>query len=160
MWFTSFLLGFIPDSIFIWVSYSMFGIGVVLYVVSKLIKWIPIISSYKFPIEILGVVLFTVGAFVFGSYGTEMLWRDRVRELEEKIKIAEAKSQQVNEVIKEKIIYKTKVIKQKEIEYIDRIKEVEKLIDGKCEVDPIAIEILNKAASDPTKEEDGKGETK
>lgn len=160
MWLTSWFLNFIPDSIFIWVSYTMFGVGVAFYIVSKLIKWIPMVSSYKFPMEILGVLLFTIGAFVFGSYGTEMVWRDRVKELEEKIKIAEAKSQQVNEVIKEKIIYKTKVIKQKEIEYIDRIKEVEKIIDGKCEVDPIAIEILNKAASDPTKEESSTGETK
>jgi len=160
MWLTSWFLNFIPDSIFIWVSYTMFGVGVAFYIVSKLIKWIPMISSYKFPMEILGVLLFTIGAFVFGSYGTEMVWRARVEELEAKVKAAEEKSQQVNEVIKEKIIYKTKVIKQKEIEYIDRIKEVEKIIDGKCEVDPIAIEILNKAASDPTKEEPSTGETK
>ena len=89
---------------------------------------------------------------MFGSYGTEMLWRERVKELEAKIKIAEEKSAQVNTVIKEKIVYKTKVIKQKEIEYIDRIKEVEKIIDAKCEIDPAAIDILNKAALDPTKE--------
>jgi hypothetical protein len=50
-------------------------------------------------------------------------------------------------------VYKTKVIKHKEIEYIDRIKEVEKIIDAKCEVDSAAIDILNKAATDPTKEE-------
>ena len=31
-------------------------------------------------------------------------------------------------------------------------KEVEKIIDAKCEIDPAAIDILNKAALDPTKE--------
>lgn len=92
------------------------------------------------------------GAFLIGGLGTELGWRERVAELEKKVQEAEAKSAQVNTIIQEKIVYKTKVIKQKEIEYIDRIKEVEKVIDAKCEVDSAAIDILNKAATDPDKE--------
>jgi hypothetical protein len=89
---------------------------------------------------------------LLGGHGIEMAWRERVAELEKKVQQAEAKSAQVNTVIQEKIVYKTKIIKQKEIEYIDRIKEVEKIIDAKCEVDPVAIDILNRAAADPVKE--------
>jgi hypothetical protein len=118
-----------------------------------LVAWIPLMSQYKLPSELIGVGVLMIGVYMFGSYGTEILWRERVRELEAKVKIAEEKSQQVNTVIQEKIVYKTKVIKQKEIEYIDRIKEVEKIIDAKCEIDPAAVDILNKAASDPSKEE-------
>ena len=88
-------------------------------------------GQYKLPAELVGVVFLVVGSYLFGSYGTETAWRERVRELEAKVKIAEEKSQKVNTVIQEKIVYKTKVIKQKEIEYIDRIKEVEKIIDAK-----------------------------
>ncbi len=153
MWLTSWLLSFIPDSIFIWTSYAMFGIGVLLYITSKLIKWIPMISSYKFPVEIIGVVLFVIGAYVFGSYGTEMVWRERVREFEEKVKLAEEKSQKVNTVIQEKIVYRTKVIKEKETVYVDRIKEIAKEVDAKCEVDPRVVEALNNASEDPTKGE-------
>lgn len=107
-------------------------------------------GQYKLPAEIIGIAVLVCGVYLFGGYGVEMSWRDKVKELEGKIKIAEEKSAEVNTVIKEKIVYKTKVIKEKEIEYIDRIKEVEKIIDAKCEVDPAAIDILNKAASDPT----------
>ena len=119
----SWMLGLIPDSFFVWVTYTLMIIGAGLYVASKLVTWIPLMSQYKLPSELIGL-----------------------------IEIAEEKSAQVNTVIKEKIVYKTKVIKQKEIEYIDRIKEVEKIIDAKCEIDPAAIDILNKAALDPTKE--------
>jgi len=36
---------------------------------------------------------------------------------------------------------------------LEKIKEVEKLIDAKCEVAPEAIQILNQAAKSPVKEE-------
>jgi len=147
------MIGLIPDSFFVWITYVLMIIGAGLYVASKLVAWIPLMSQYKLPSELISVGVLMIGVYMFGSYGTEILWRERVRELEAKVKIAEEKSQQVNTVIQEKIVYKTKVIKQKEIEYIDRIKEVEKIIDAKCEIDPAAVDILNKAASDPSKEE-------
>ena len=37
--------------------------------------------------------------------------------------------------------------------YIDRIKEISKEVDAKCDVDPRVIEELNKASVDPTKGE-------
>ena len=89
---------------------------------------------------------------MLGGFGIEQVWRERVKELEGKVKAAEEKSQKINTVVKEKIVYKTKVIKQQETVYVDRIKEVATKIDAKCEVEPEAIDILNKAATDPTKE--------
>ena len=67
-------------------------------------------------------------------------------------KEAEQRSQQVNTVIQEKIVYKTKVIEKKTVEYVDRIKEIAKEVDAKCEVDPRVITELNKASEDPNKE--------
>lgn len=146
MWLTGWMLSFIPDSFFLWVSYTLIGIGVGLYVLSKIVKWLPIISQYKFPAEILGVIILTVGAYVFGSYGTEMVWRERVRELEEKVAIAEQKSKETNTIIKEKIVTKIKEIKV----FQDRIKEVivekEKIIDAQCTVPQEALDILNDSA--------------
>lgn len=153
MWQFQWILSLIPDSIFVWITYVLMVIGFGLYVASKLVKWIPLMGQYKLPAELIGIAVLLVGTYLFGGYGVEMSWRDRVKQLQDQLKIAEEKSAQVNTVIKEKIVYKTKVIKEKEVQYIDRIKEVEKIIDAKCEVDPVAIDILNKAASDPNKEE-------
>jgi hypothetical protein len=146
MWLTGWMLSFIPDGIFLWISYGLMAIGVGLYILSKVIKWLPLLSQYKFPAEILGVIVLVVGAYVFGSYGTEMVWRERVRELEEKVAIAEQKSKETNVIIKEKIVNKIKEIKV----YQDRIKEViiekEKIIDAQCTVPDEALEILNDSA--------------
>lgn len=152
MWQFQWFLSLIPESVFIWITYGLIAAGFGLYVISKLVSWIPLISQYKLPVELIGIAILVVGVYLFGGYGVEMSWRDKVRQLEEQIKAAEEKSAQVNTVIQEKIVYKTKVIKEKEVQYIDRIKEVEKVIDAKCEVDPAAIDILNQAAEDPTKE--------
>ena len=151
MWQFQWMLSLIPDSLFIWITYILMIIGSGLYVASKLVKWIPLMGQYKLPAELIGVAVLLVGTYLLGGYGVEMSWRDKVRVLEEKVKAAEAKSQEVKVQIQEKIVYKTKVVKEKETVYIDRIKEIAKEIDAKCEVDPRVVEQLNKASEDPTK---------
>ena len=151
MWQFQWMLSFIPDSLFIWITYILMTIGVGLYVASKLVQWIPLMGKYKLPAELIGIVVLLGGVYLFGGYGVEMAWRDKVRQLEEKVKAAEEKSQEVKIQIQEKIVYKTKVVKEKETVYIDRIKEIAKEIDAKCEVDSRVIEELNKASEDPFK---------
>lgn len=151
MWQFQWMLSFIPDSIFIWITYILMFAGFGLYIASKLVKWIPLMGQYKLPAELIGIAILLGGVYLFGGYGVEMSWRDKVRQLEEQIKAAEEKSQQVNTVIQEKIVYRTKVIKEKETVYVDRIKEIAKEVDAKCEVDPRVIDALNKASEDPTK---------
>lgn len=153
MWYFQWMLSLIPDSIFIWITYGLMGLGLALYIVSKLVTWIPLISQYKLPAEVLGVLILVGGAFLFGGYGVEMSWRAKVAELQEKIKVAEEKSQEVKIQIQERVVYKTKVIKEKETVYVDKIREIAKEVDAKCEVDPRIVEQLNQAAEDPTKEE-------
>jgi hypothetical protein len=89
------------------------------------------------------------GVWFEGANHNNEVWLARVKELEEKLKITEAKSQEVNTVIQEKIVYKTKIVKQIQIKVEERIKEVEKQIDSKCEVDTEALKILNDAAEMP-----------
>jgi hypothetical protein len=52
-------------------------------------------------------------------------------------------------VIQEKIVYQTKIVEKKTVEYVDRIKEIAKEVDAKCEVDTRIIDQLNKAAENP-----------
>lgn len=148
----SWMLSLIPDNFFIWVYYILFTLGIGFYVLSKLVTWIPLISQYKLPAELAGVLLFGAGAYLLGGYGTEMSWRARVAEMETKVKEAEERSQQVTVKIQEKIVYKTKIVKEQEVVYVDRIKEVATKIDAKCEVAPEAVDILNSASENPVKE--------
>jgi hypothetical protein len=105
------------------------------------------ITQWKLPMELVGVIALAAGAYFMGGYGVQKAWLARVAELEEKVKAAEAKSAVVNTVVQEKIVYKTKIVKEVQIQIEERIKEVEKIIDAECKVDPIAIQILNDAAA-------------
>ena len=148
----SWFMAVLPDSFLLFVFYSLFFAGAALIVASWWVSFIPLISRYRFPTQVIGILVFAGGSYLLGGFGIEKVWRERVKELEEKVKLAEEKSQKINTVVKEKIVYKTKVIKQQETVYVDRIKEVATKIDAKCDVDPEAIDILNKATIDPTKE--------
>ena len=147
MWQIQWVLSLIPDSFFLWITYILIAIGVGLYVVSKLVTWLPLIAQYKLPAELSGVLLLVIGSFLFGSYGTEMAWRERVAELEAKVKIAEEKSQQVNTVIQEKIVTKIKVVKENV--YVNReiIKEVAgKQLDAQCTLPKSTVSLHDSAS--------------
>ena len=108
MWQIQWLLQLIPDSIFVWITYVLFAAGVVLYVASKLVSWIPLIGQYRLPAELVGVVALVIAAYFYGGIS----YREQIAEMKQRVRIAEEKSQQVNTVIETKIIEKVKVVKQ------------------------------------------------
>jgi|APGre2960657423_1045063.scaffolds.fasta_scaffold01124_6 hypothetical protein len=145
------MLHFIPDSLLLWVIHGMLIAGVVgfllsFFLLNRLLRWFPQLAPIHLLLQILSIVLLVGGVYFKGGYSTEAEWRARVAEMEQKIAEAEAKSQQTNTVIKTKIVNKIKTVKEYQIVYQDRIKEVEKIIDAECKVAPEAIIILNDAA--------------
>jgi hypothetical protein len=168
MWQLHWAVSLIPDNVLVLIYYSMLTLGLVGYIGSKLFKrfpfkYIPFLGQYPLLSEIVGVVLLSVGAFLYGGYATEMAWRDKAKQLEEQIKLAEQQSNNKNVEIQEKIVEKTKVIKGKTeylTQYIDReiIKkeEIVKYIE-QCPVPKEIIDLhnqavdLNKAAEGPKK---------
>jgi hypothetical protein len=147
MWQLQWIVGLIPDNLFVWIYYLLAGLGVSLYVLSKLVTWIPMMGTYKLPAELIGVVLLVIGSYLFGSYGTEMSWRDRVKDLEAKVKAAEEQSQKVNTVIQEKVVTKIKVVKENV--YVNReiIKEVAgKQLDSSCTLPKSTVSLHDSAS--------------
>ena len=108
MWQIQWLLQLVPDGIFVWITYVLFAAGVVLYVTSKLVSWIPLMGQYRLPAELVGVVALVIAAYFYGGIS----YREQISEMKQRIKVAEEKSQQVNTVIETKIIEKVKVVKQ------------------------------------------------
>lgn len=159
MWYLQFMYSLIPDSWIELATYAILGTGITFYILSKLIAWIPFIKSYKIPLELIGVILYGVGAFYAGGYGVERMWRERVAEVEAKVKELENKQAEVVKVIETKVITKVKTVEvvkeviKKEIEYR------EKEINANCEVSPAAIEMFNKSVTNPEQLQ-STGETK
>ena len=161
MWQLQWMLGLIPASVLLWIYYIILAAGVVLLCAGWLIKWFPGIGVYKGPLQLLGVVLTAGSLYLLGGYGVEMAWRDKVAKLEEQVKAAEEKSNIKNVEVQEKIVTKTKVIKEKgktQIEYVDRVitqdKEVVKYIE-QCPVPKTIIDAHN-AAAEMNKAAEGK----
>jgi hypothetical protein len=108
MWQIQWLLQLVPDGIFVWITYLLFAAGVVLYVASKLVSWIPLMGQYRLPAELVGIVALVIAAYFYGGIS----YREQIAEMKQRIRVAEEKSQQVNTVIETKIIEKVKVVKE------------------------------------------------
>ena len=140
------MVSLIPDAILNLIYWGIILAGITGVAASWLARWIPFYGTYARVLKPLGIVLIGLGVYLKGGYDTEMAWRDKLKAAEEKAALAEKQAEEANGRIQTKIVEKVKVVKQNTVVYRDRIKEVEKLIDAKCEVIPEAIDIHNDAA--------------
>lgn len=138
MWQITWMLGLLPN----WVWTLLLISSIVAIGLSKFI------APYKLPLRWGGLAGLLLSIWCLGAASNEEKWQERVKELEAKLAIAENRSHEENVKIEEKIITKTKVIKQKGeeiIKYIDRNNEIIKYSEN-CALPKDAIEIHNSAA--------------
>lgn len=140
------LLHLLPDSLILFIVYALMGLGALGIIAGFFIKFIPWINIYRTPIQIVSIILFCGGVYWYGGYTTEMLWREEVAKLEEKVAESEKQSVKTNTVIKKVYVDRVKIVKQDVVVVQEKIREVEKLIDKECRVAPEAIQLLNQAA--------------
>ena len=143
------MMHLLPDSFLIWVINLLLVGGLIGIVVGFFGSKIPFVSTYARIIQIASIILFCIGVYWKGGYSVEADWRQRVAELEEKIKDAEEKSRQTNVVIETKYRDRVKTITETRERVVEKIKEREKVINAKCELDPSVISILNEASKKP-----------
>lgn len=141
------ILKWLPD----WIFYGLLFLGVIGYVATYLLKFIPIPAMYvyKTPIQLVSIFLIVIGVFMSGAIHNEETWQKRVQELEVKLAEAQVNSSKENVRIVEKVTTKTQVIKEntdKNIKYIDR--EVVKY-DNTCVLPKEFIKAHNDAAQAP-----------
>jgi len=143
------LLSFLPDAFLIWIINLLLVVGFIGIIVGFLGSKLPIVGAYATTIKVASIVVFCIGLYWKGGYSVEQEWRERVAQLEEKVKDAEEKSRKTNVVIETKIRDRIKKVTETRERIVEKIKEVEKAIDAKCELDPAVISILNEAAKKP-----------
>lgn len=131
-----------------WIFYGILAIGILGFLVTYLLKFIPIpaLYMYKAPIQIVSVIFIVIGVYMAGSIANEEAWQAKVKEVEAKLAEAEARGAVETVKIVEKVVVQQKVIKEKGkdiVQYVDR--EVVKF-DNKCEIPPAFVDVHNKAA--------------
>jgi hypothetical protein len=145
------MLSFVPDSLLLWIVNTILIVGAIgsflsFFVLHKILNKFPALAPYHLLIQIVSIVLLVAGVYLKGGYGVEMAWRERVADLEAKIKVAEAKSEQANIDLAAKQKEKVKVVKEVQVVIKEKIVQVASKIDAECKVDPDAISIINDAA--------------
>lgn len=145
------LLSFLPDSLLMYIINSVLVAGVVsfflsFFVLHRILNKFPALAPYHLIIQIISVVLLVSGIYFKGGYSTEMVWRERVREVEAKVAAAEAKSKETNTVIQTQYRDKVRTVKEVQVVIQDRIVKEAVQMDAECKVDASAISILNQAA--------------
>ena len=144
MWQIQWLLQLIPDSLFVWITYALFLIGVILYIASKLVTIIPFINRYKISAELAGVAALIVAAYFYG--GVE--YRRMIAELKTRVAVAEQQSKDANVALEKKTREKVQVIK--ETVYVNKtiIKETAgRQIDSQCVLPKSAVSLHNSASA-------------
>jgi len=144
-----FILEFLPG----WVFLGLFAIGVLGFLLTYFLKLvpIPIVYMYKTPIQIASIALIVFATFMYGGVYNNDAWMAKVKEMEAKVAIAEEAAKKENVKIEEKVVEKTKVVKEKGdeiIKYIDRevIKkeEVVKFVEN-CPIPKDIVDLHNQA---------------
>ena len=143
------LLHLLPDAFLIWIINILLTGGLIGMVVGFFGSKLPFVGTYARIIQIASIIAFCIGLYWKGGYSVEQDWRERVAEMEEKVRISEEKSKEINTVIETKYKDRVKKITETKEVIIEKIKVNEKIIDAKCELDPMVISILNEAAKKP-----------
>ena len=139
------ILNFLP----FWFFHLITLLGVVGLVAGFVLGMIPLINKYKLPIQIFSLLLLVFGIYMEGAISNEEKWQALVKEMEAKVALAEEKSKNANSKIEYKFLDKVKLVEKTQVVIQEKLKEVEKVIDAKCEIDPSVISILNEAAKAP-----------
>ena len=143
------MMHLLPESFLILIIHALLVTGLIGMVIGFIGGKLPFVGTYATIIKIVSIVLFCIGLYWKGGYSVEEDWRQRVAEMEEKVRIAEEKSKETNVVIETKYKDRVKKITETRNVIVEKIKINEKIIDAKCELDPAVISILNEAAKKP-----------
>ena len=152
------IINWLPE----FVVHLIFLAGIVGTIAGFVLGFIPFVSKYKLPIQIISLLLLSLGVYLEGGLAEKAKWELRVKEMEAKVAAAQAESQKTNVQIVEKIVTEKEYIKvkgAKVVEYIDR--EV-KVFDSNCSIPEVAIKAHDMSAGNEAPPEAPKteGETK
>lgn len=146
------ILSFLPDSLLLYIVNGILIVGAIgsflsFFLLHKILNKIPALAPYHLLFQIVSAALLVAGLYFKGGYGVEMEWREKVAKVEAELAKAKKQSEEVRVVIQEKVVTKTKVIKEKAdtiVQYVDR--PVIQEFDKTCPIPKEAIDVHNEAA--------------
>lgn len=144
------LIHLLPEGLVSFIVHGLVFLGVVgvilsFFVLNKLLRLVPAFANYYRLAQFGSVAVLTLGVYLWGGYSMEMVYQERVKELQAKLEEAKRESGKVNTVIETKVVTKTKIIKQAGETIIQRVDNVIP-VEKDCAVPKEAIDVHNDAA--------------
>lgn len=136
------LISFLPD----FVVHILLLAGAAGVIAGFLLGFIPFISQYKLPIQVISIIVLVCSVYLEGGLAEKARYELMIAEMEKKVAKAEADSAITNIEIVERIRVETQVIHEKGdqiIKYVNR--EIVKY-DSSCDLPEIIVTIHNAAA--------------
>ena len=131
-----------------WFWFLIAGTGAVLYFFSGFIQTIPFAQARLTGVSIkyIGLALLLGGVYLMGGAGITALWQQEIKEVNDKIAAAEAKSKETNVAIQKEFVDRVKTVKDTQILIQEKIVKDAAIIDAECKVASEAIADINAAA--------------
>lgn len=117
-----FILSVLPE----FIIHLIFAIGILGLIAGFVLGFVPLIGKYKLPVQIISILVFSLGLYLEGGLADYKEWELKVKEMEAKVAKAEAESLRLNTELQASVADKGKVIKEKGetiIKYVDRYKD-------------------------------------
>lgn len=136
------ILNWLPDFVF----HLILIAGVLGLLASWVLRFIPLVATYRLPIQVASVLLTILGVWYEGGIAKDAEWKARVAELEIKVAQAEAKSATENVKIVTKVVKQLELVRTRGsdvVKYIDR--EIVKY-DNVCPIPKEVVKAHNMAA--------------
>lgn len=144
-WLFFYFLGKIPSTMWLLIAAAGFASFFSAGILSK----IPPLRPISIAIQPLSVLIAAFGIYMFGGASINDHYLEKIKEMEAKIQVAEAKSGAVNTIIEERVETQIQIVKQNQVVYQDRIVEIATEIDAQCELPEDVSFIHNDAAKFP-----------
>jgi len=106
-----------------WIFYAIFFAGILGVIATYVLGFIPFLSAYKIPIQVISIIAIVVGTYMAGAISNEESWLAKVKDVEAKVAEVQVQSAKENIKIVEKVVKKLEIVRvqgNEVIKYVDR----------------------------------------
>jgi len=133
------LLNWVPN----FVIHLMVIAGVLGIIVSWFFSFMPFVSQYKLPIQIISTLVLVLGIWIEGANSNNNAWLLKIKDMEVKVAQAETQSANVNTILVETIVEKENIIKDKQNEIKSAIN---KHVTDNCRLSNASVSLFNSSS--------------
>jgi hypothetical protein len=144
-WLIEQFLGTIPT----WIWPAISGAGAGTFFLMGILAHFPNIKPYEIIVKPIAAAVCVIGVFMFGGSGVTSIYQEDIKDMQNKLALAQQASDNATGQVQTKVVTLTKVIHDTKVVIQQQIVSNSAKIDAECKVDPAAIKDLNAASVNP-----------